>query len=323
MKARAGPAPFSVTVLNQLRAKDVLKEMGLLMGRWQIAREISYASSVPTRGRRTVIRLVENATGRFHLVRRASGHHADLDAGDEFWRLLVQRCGISLDVIAGTLDNIPRSGPLILVANHPYGILDGLVMAYILSALRGDFRILAHRIFHRAEELNRVILPVDFDETPEAVETNLATRKSALSYLGEGGAIGIFPGGTVSTAERPFGRAMDPQWRSFTAKMILKSDAEVVPIYFDGQNSRLFQVASHMGSTLRLALLLREFKARLDTPVKIAVGKPLNRAQMMSMSDDPRRLMDWLRARTYALSPAPLKSLSSGYEFEDRYRQIA
>jgi putative hemolysin len=146
------------------------------------------------------------------------------------------------------------------------------------------------------------------------------TRKAALSYLGQGGALGIFPGGTVSTAERPFGRALDPQWRSFTAKMILKSEATVVPIYFDGQNSRLFQLASQLTTTMRMALLLREFKQRIDGPVKIAIGTPLNRAQMMSMVDDSRRLMDWLRAKTYALSPAPPKSLNYGYEFETRYR---
>ena len=287
------------------------------------AQKISYALSVPGKRQQRLIRLVENATGRLHLMRRARGYQDELMAGEDFWRVLVQRYGISLDIIGGSLDNIPRDGPLVVVANHPYGVLDGLVMGYLLASIRGDFRILAHRIFRQADELRNVILPVDFDETPEAVETNLATRKQALRYLDEDGAIGIFPGGTVSTAERPFGRAMDPQWRSFTAKMILKSDAAVVPIYFDGQNSRLFQLASRMTSTMRLALLLREFRARVDQPVKIAVGKPLNRAQILSMADDPRRLMDWLRMKTYALSPQPLKSLTYGYEFEERYRQIA
>jgi putative hemolysin len=293
------------------------------MKKSQVARDISYASSVPTKGRQTVIRLVENATGRLRLVRRAIGYHHEVTESGDFWRVILRRYGISLDLIGGSLENIPREGPLVLVANHPYGVLDGLIMGYLLSEIRGDFRILAHRIFRRSEDLNRVILPIDFDETPQAVATNLATRKAAIDYLGQGGAIGIFPGGTVSTSERPFGRAMDPQWRTFTSKMIVKSEATVVPVYFDGQNSRLFQLASRMTTTMRLALLLREFRSRLDSPVRIAVGKPLNRAQLMSMSDDPRRLMDWLRARTYGLSPEPLKSLSYGYEFEERYRRTA
>jgi len=106
--------------------------------------------------------------------------------------------------------------------------------------VRGDFRILANRVFRKAEELNEVILPVSFDETKAGVALNLETRRTALKYLSDGGAIGVFPGGTVSTANKPFGRPLDPSWRSFTAKMIAKSDAHVVPIYFDGANSRCF-----------------------------------------------------------------------------------
>ena len=179
---------------------------------------------------------MENATGRVRLIRRAKGYQDEVAQGRDFWEVMVERYGLRLDVVGGALTDIPREGPLVVVANHPYGILDGLMLGHILSVTRGDFRILAHRVFRRAEDLDRVILPISFDETKEAVQQNLETRKEALRYLGAGGAIGIFPGGTVSTAAKPFRRPMDPGWRSFTARMIAKSGATVVPIYFDGHN---------------------------------------------------------------------------------------
>lgn len=289
-------------------------------GQHHVAREISYAYSAQTKGGRALIRAVENATGRLKLIRRAAGYETEVEAGRDFWQVMVERYGLSLEVTGGSLDSIPRTGPLVLVANHPYGILDGLMMGHILSHVRGDFRILAHRVFRKARDLDRVILPISFDETKEAVALNVETRKAALSYLAEGGAIGVFPGGTVSTAVKPFGRPMDPGWRSFTAKMIAKSDAVVVPIFFEGANSRLFQIASHLHYTLRMALLIKEFRARIDEPVRVVIGEPIPRSRIDAHRGETKAMMDFLRRETYALSPKPLKSLDYGFEFEERYK---
>jgi putative hemolysin len=285
-----------------------------------IARDISYASSAATRSGRAMVRVVENVTGRMGLIRRAKGYETEVAQGRDFWQVIFDRYGLTLDVIGGSLDNIPRQGPLVLIANHPYGILDGLTMGLILARLRGDFRILANSVFRRAQELDRVILPVSWDETREAVEMNLRTRAAALSLLAEGGAMGVFPGGTVSTAARPFGQPLDPVWRNFTAKMIAKSEATVVPIFFDGHNSRLFQIASHLHYTLRVALLIKEFRSRIDTPVRIVVGDPLPRAALQDRARDPKAMMDFLRKSTYDLSPVPIGAGDYGFEFEERYR---
>ncbi|HQY43358.1 MAG TPA: lysophospholipid acyltransferase family protein [Paracoccaceae bacterium] len=288
--------------------------------RKSITRDISYASSAKTRPGRAMIRVVENMTGRVSLIRRAKGYEAAVEAGDDFWRVMPERYGLSLDLISGSLDDIPRSGPLVVVSNHPYGILDGLMMGHILSGLRQDFRIIAHGVFRRAEALNNVILPISFDETKEATRLNLQTRAQAIDYLGQGGAIGIFPGGTVSTAATPFARPLDPVWRNFTAKMIAKTDATVLPLYFDGHNSRLFQIASHMNYALRMALLIKEFKARVDTKVRIAVGQPISPARIAPLKSDPKALMDFLRRSTYDLSKEPAANAGYGFEFEQKYR---
>jgi putative hemolysin len=290
------------------------------MNQQEVTRDISYASSAQSRWGRVLIRTLENVTGRMSLIRRAAGYESEVQGGRSFWQVIPERFGLSLDVIGGDLGNIPANGPLILIANHPYGILDGMMMGHLLDAVRGDFRILANSVFRRAEALNRVLLPISFDETKEAVRLNLQTRATALQYLSDGGAIGVFPGGTVSTARKPFSTPMDPGWRNFTAKMIARSDATVVPIYFAGHNSRLFQVASHLHYTLRLGLLIKEFKSRIDEPVRVVIGDPIASTKLQPYKSDPNGMMDFLRRETYALSPRPLKSYDYGYEFEAKYR---
>lgn len=287
----------------------------------QIARDITYAASAKGRSGRAVIKVMENATGRLNLIRKAKGYQDDVARGADFWDIMTTRYGLTLEVIGGSLDNIPTDGPVIVVANHPYGILDGLMMGHILSSRRGgDFKVLANHVFRQAPDLKDAILPISFEQTKDAVKQNLATRAAALSYLEQGGAIGVFPGGTVSTAPGWRRPALDPQWRTFTAKMIARSDATVVPVFFEGRNSRLFQLASRLHTTLRVGLLIREFKARVNTPVRVAIGEPISRADLDQFSKDPTGAMDFLRKATYELSPKPVDSDQLGYEFEDKYK---
>jgi putative hemolysin len=107
--------------------------------------QVSYAKSAHSRSGQAVIKLIENATGRLHLIQRARDYDAEIAQGRSFWEVMVNRYGLSLDVVSGAIADIPAEGPLVVVANHPFGILDGLIMGYLLSTRRGDFRILANR----------------------------------------------------------------------------------------------------------------------------------------------------------------------------------
>ncbi len=235
-----------------------------------------------------------------------------------------RRFGLALDLPGAGLANIPAEGPAVVIANHPFGILDGLMMGRLLSARRKDYRIIAHQVFRKAQELDEVILPISFDGTREAQKVNLETRKAAMAFLAQGGAIGIFPGGTVSTSREPWGQPMDPAWRTFTARMVGRSGAAVVPVFFDGANSRAFQLASHLHATLRLSLLINEFRRRIGRPVRVVIGRPLPPEEIAARSRDARAMMDYLRLSTYALSPRPLADLGYGYEFEEgRARDVA
>lgn len=292
----------------------------MIRDRSDATQDISYATAARSAMGRTIIRALENATGRRALLRRAAGYGDDLAAGRSFWQVMPERFGLDLRITHGSLANIPAHGPLVVIANHPFGILDGLMLGHVLDRARPNFRILANAVFARAKALDDVLLPISFDETRQATKANLNTRATALSYLADGGAIGVFPGGTVSTSAQPFSRAMDPVWRNFTAKMIAKSGATVVPLYFEGQNSRLFQIASRLHSSLRLGLLIKEFYTRVDAPVSLRIGDPIDPAQIAALRHDPAALMRNLRDHTYGLSPGGKKPYDLGYEFEARYK---
>lgn len=286
-----------------------------------VARDITYSHSAQSIGAKALVSLLENSTGRLGLIRRARGYENDMAQGADFWSAIMNRFGLTIDVMRGSFENIPQTGPLVVVANHPYGILDGLTLGHILAQRRGDFRILANAVFKKAETLNNYLVPIDFAPTRAAQMANIETRNMAQDYLAQGGAIGIFPGGTVSTAAKPFSQPLDPSWRGFTAKMIQKSRPTVVPIYFDGHTSRLFQLASHLHYSLRMGLLIKEFKRRVDTPVRISIGTPMAPETFDIFRGDPAGLMDFLRQTTYSLSSERTRPMPYGYEFEAKYRK--
>ena len=279
------------------------------------AREISYARSARTRAGRTFIRVAENLTGRPRLIRMALGYESEVERGRDFWEVMAERYRLRLAVASDELARFPEEGPVVAVANHPFGILDGLMLGRLLSMARPHFKIMAHKVFHKSKDLADVILPIDFDETKSAQQSNLRTRKDALAYLGAGGCVGIFPGGTVSTSSKLWNRAMDPAWKTFTAKMIQRSRARVVPIFFDGQNSRLWQLASHAHYTLRMALLINEFDRAVGEEVRVRIGQPIGPEALAAFRGDSRALMDHLRAATYALSETPIEDLGYGRDF--------
>ena len=288
----------------------------------KVNHDVSYAHSAQSRLGRAIIRCLENATGRSALLSRSPNLRTNMHSIQNLWHLIMEGYGVTIDIMQGELGDIPVDQPFIVVANHPYGILDGLVMGSVLAQSGANFKIIANDIFNKAREISDKILPISFKNTREAISLNLRTRKNALTHLSHGGAIGIFPGGTVSTSSKLFSQPADPSWRSFTAKMIFKSNALVVPIFFDGNTSRIFQIASHLHPNIRAGLLLREFKLRLDKPVRIVIGKPIPRCRMDLFKNDSRKIMDFLRLETYKLSPNKNQTFEYGYEFEHKHRNI-
>ena len=188
---------------------------------------------------------------------------------ETFWQAAVRSLELDVRYDADALAAVPKTGPLVFVANHPYGVLDGIVMAWLASKVRSDFVVLTHIVLTRAPEAARFILPVDFSGTEEAERINLASRAAARAQLERGGAVVVFPAGAISTTPDKLGLkpAVDGRWQPFVSQLIQRSEATVVPIWFGGQNSRLFQIASHLSADVAaFADLPRSQDAHRDQP---------------------------------------------------------
>lgn len=263
--------------------------------------EFSYASPEDPRFKRMIIQLIERITGQPELKRMYLEHQNYPKPGENFWQAAISKLKLKVDLNEDAMGEIPASGPVIVVANHPFGVLDGLMICWLVARIRPDFKVLTNALLNRAEEIKPFLLPIDFEETKAALETNIKTRAEAKALLERGGALVIFPGGTVSTTPTILARkARDPEWKTFTARMIIQGKAPVVPVYFDGQNSRLFQIASHISMTLRLSLLFKEVHDRIGNKLTIRVGKRIPYEALKAISDR-KQLMAWLRDQTYAL----------------------
>ena len=171
---------------------------------------------------------------------------------------------------------VPKTGPLMFVANHPFGVVDGIVLCDMALRVRGDLRIMLHSLLCQDSQLAQFFLPIDFQETKQALRTNIRSKQLALEFLSQDIPVLIFPSGMVSTADKfGFGTVRDAPWTTFAAKIIREARATVVPIFFHGQNSRKFHVASHIGEPFRMAMLVHEAINKFGKTVEIEIGEPL------------------------------------------------
>ena len=261
----------------------------------------SYASADDPALRRIAITTIERFTGQPRLKRMYLENQRRPRLGESFWDAAVRQLALRVDYDEARLRAIPAVGPVVIVANHPFGVLDGIVISYLVAKVRTDFKVLTNSVLCRAIELQPYLLPIDFAQTQSALTTNLRSRADALSWLCGGGALVAFPGGAVATSEHPFARhAVDPEWKLFAAKAITRAQATVVPMFFEGQNSRLFQLASHLSLTLRQSLLFNEVRNKIGGVVAVRVGTPVPYAQLSHIADR-KALAEYLRGATYEL----------------------
>lgn len=267
-------------------------------------RSLSYASTFDDPWKARVISAMELFTGKLKILRLIRKfEQRGTPSGQAFWRAALDTMGIDLTTPQEQLDRIPKEGPVVVVANHPHGMVDGMIFADLIGRVRPDYRILTRSLLTSIDEVaGSYMIPVPFPHDPDAQRKGVEMRAKAMAHLKDGGVVALFPSGVVATSESWWGPAVEAEWNVFTAKMIRRSGAQVVPMRFPGQNSRAYQIANKLSPMLRQGLLLHEIAHACDRPQGPIVGHPLAQEEIDRWADDPRGFMAWLRAHTLALT---------------------
>lgn len=261
----------------------------------------TYSHPAQSRPRRALIRTVEAISGQPRLRNLYLG-----------WAASPQRSEPVFDAALRLLDiaprrhwtvpvaQVPATGGLLLVANHPYGIVDGLALCQLGMELRGNVQILTNSVLCQPAEVTPHLLPIDFSGTPQARKTSATSRRLAIDLLAAGKCVAMFPAGGIATANAPLrGAAFDAEWHGFVARLALIAGVTTLPVHFTGRNSRLFQIASHLSYPLRIALVFHETRRLCGKPLHMTIGAPVTAAELSAFPKDT--LASELRRRTMAL----------------------
>lgn len=267
-------------------------------------RTLTYANSFDDAWTGFAIRAIEWMTGKLTILRMVNKFEKNNAKyrGQEFWRGALDTMGIDLLTPEEQLANIPKEGPVIVVANHPHGMVDGMIFADLIGRVRQDYRILTRSVLTGLDEAaTSFMIPVPFPHDPDAQRKMVEMRANAMDFLAAGGVVALFPSGVVMSSDSWWGPPIEREWNVFTAKLIRKSGARVVPLYYPGRNSRAYQIACQVSPILRQGLLLHEIVRSCNKPQAPVVGKPLTEEQMAPLQTDPRGFMAWLRQHTLDL----------------------
>ena len=244
------------------------------------------------------IRAMEKVTGQPKIKKLYFDYVDDERPSELFWSDALERLNISYNLHNEATAQIPRTGRLLIVANHPFGVIDGLVLCSMLSKIRDDYRIITHQVLRQAPAVMDKILPIDFAETPAALATNLNTRTEAQKFLKSGGAVIVFPAGGISLAPNFIGPAFDVEWKTFAAKLAQQQDTTVIPFFFHGRNSVLYQMARRMSVTLGYSLMFREICKQMNSEVHVTMRAPIQ-SDALSALTTRQEIIEFLRNRTY------------------------
>lgn len=227
--------------------------------------------------------------------------HCSLSAQDgdgaNFIRSFIKKLDVKYETHPKSLDHIPKTGPLVIVSNHPFGGIEALILFDAIRQVRSDVKFVANYMLDRVEEMREQFILVDPFETEEAAKKNIRPLREALKWLKDGHCLITFPSGTVSYLHREKLLVKDPEWSPNMARLIQKSKADVVPFFVQGKNSLLFLVLGVLHPIIRTIMLPRELMNKRGKTVHLRVGKLLS-ASKLEKYTDPDDLISYLRLRT-------------------------
>lgn len=265
-------------------------------------RRLSYAGTFKNPFKANTIRAIEWVTAKITLLRLIRDfERTGAPVGAPFWPKAIKQMGITIQTPPEEIALIPKEGPLVVVSNHPSGLVDGMILAELVNRVRSDFKILTRSLLTGIPEVEQFMIPVPFPHEDNARELGLQMRDDTMKHLKAGGVIILFPAGKVAMSEGWWGPAVEGEWNVFTHKIVKSSGATILPVYFPGQNSRAFQIANQLSDTIRQGLLLYEIKRCLFKPTRPVIGAPIPAEELKKWEGNPRGFLAWLREHTLSL----------------------
>ena len=250
------------------------------------------------------IMITELLTGKIKLKKLYDEYLSEDRPPEFFWDDAVSKLNLTLKTSFEKDSYIPKSGKLIVIANHAFGVADGVSICSMISKVRQDYKMVTHKVLRQAEAVKDKILPIDFNESKEALLANISTRKEAEKILLNEGVLILFPSGRIATKKnlKKNTKADDGEWKQWVSKLILKTKSPVLPIFFDGQNSQWYHIANKLGLTFRYSLCMYELKRKIGDNIDMYFGNLISYDHMAKIGDI-REITSYLRSVTYSLDP--------------------
>ena len=252
---------------------------------------------------RIISAVIEKVLGLDRLAQIYDGRPPGCTA-HEFLQHTLDALGVSLDLVnASNLEEIPRTGPVLIVANHPLGGLEGVAIAKVISDVRPDLKVLTNELLRSVPELADIFIGVDILSS-DAAAGNVSSIKQVHKHLKNGGAVLIFPAGMVSTYEHGHRRIQDRAWNRLAGQLLKRYQATCLPVHVGGTNSWLFYAAGMIHPRLRTAMLPRQLANKQGFKLELRFGRPIPAAELRLLQS-PRAITDYLRVSTDALVREP------------------
>ena len=264
----------------------------------------TFATAEVNRIGQLFIMITELLTGKLKLKKLYDEYLSENRPPQLFWDDAVTKLDLKLITNFKKNSYIPSKGKLIVIANHAFGVADGVSICSVLSKVRQDYKMVTHKVLRQADAVKDKILPIDFNETKEALLTNINTRKEAEKVLINDGVIVLFPSGRIATKKNlnKNTKADDGEWKQWVSKLVLKTKSPVLPIFFDGQNSQWYHMANKLGLTFRYSLCMYELKRKIGDSINMYFGSIISYEDLAEIGDI-KEITLHLRSVTYSLDP--------------------
>ena len=264
----------------------------------------TFATAEVNRIGQLFIMITELLTGKLKLKKLYDQYLSENRPPEYFWDDAITKLKLTIITNFQEGSYIPKKGKLIVIANHAFGVADGVSICSVISKVRQDYKMVTHKVLRQADAVKDKILPIDFNESKEALFTNINTRKEAETVLRNEGVIVLFPSGRIATKKK-LGKnikADDGEWKQWVSKLILKTKSPVLPIYFDGQNSHWYHIANKLGLTFRYSLCMYELKRKIGDNIYMYFGSLISYENVAKIGDI-KEITKYLRSVTYSLDP--------------------